>query len=335
MQITERQVDEERFTAESIQLLSCLKKVSSAPAVCEVIKWFACFEKTSARSVSVFQDEVCRIINKAALLYKAGHQEIFDAVLLFLDDAFDFSMIPYKGAILAFFKETNTQNTMIKKLSVTEIEQRAYLIRLLCETDASLITTIYNLYEQGEISDEFYKEFLEELSEGEDFNRCADLYHIKTGKTVASPIKRIDYTAREKDGCQRFWDSLFDEAIADELLAELLVFYGKEIKIGELTVRSLRYGEYKPGLIQFIFSLKRSKMEDVKAADFFTIAGRDNYFITEIIHYLQTDRDNRSVQIRDDQKDKLVFFSSSERFEKEANRFTTSCLPRIERKIDI
>lgn len=306
MQITERQVDEERFTSESIQLLSCLKKVSSAPAVCEVIKWFACSEKTSARSVSVFQDEVCRIINKAALLYKAGHHEIFDVVLLFLDDTFDFSMIPYKGAILAFFKETNTQNTMIKKLSVTEIEQRSYLIRLLCETDASLIPTINKLYEHGEINDKFYKEFVEKLPVGDEFNRCAEIYHLKTGETIAPPVERIDYATRDRDGCQRFWDSLFDEAVADELLAELLTFYGKEITIGKLTVRSLRYSEYTPGLIQFIFSLKRSKMEGVKAADFFTIAGRDNYFITEIIHYLQTDRDNRSIQIRDDQKDKLL-----------------------------
>ena len=304
--INERQVDEEISTSESIQLLSCLKKVSSAPAVCKVIKWFASFEKINVRPGSVFQDEITRIIIKASQLYKAGYQEVFDAVLLFLDDAFDFSMIPYKGAILAFFKETNTQDTMIKKLSVTEMEQRAFLVRLLCETDASLITTTNNLYEQGEINDKFYKEFVEELPEGETFNRCSDLYSLKTGETIAPPVKRIDYTAREKDGYHRFWDSLFDQEVADELLAELLSFYGKEVTIGELKVDYSRYSEYTPGVISLVSAMKRYHLDNTKAADFFNIVGRDDYIKRELVICLQNNREERTPQLASAQEARLL-----------------------------
>ena len=304
--INERQVDEEISTSESIQLLSCLKKVSSAPAVCKVIKWFASFEKINVRPGSAFQDEITRIIIKASQLYKAGYQEVFDAVLLFLDDAFDFSMIPYKGAILAFFKETNTQDTMIKKLSVTEMEQRAFLVRLLCETDASLITTTNNLYEQGEINDKFYKEFVEELPEGETFNRCSDLYSLKTGETIAPPVKRIDYTAREKDGYHRFWDSLFDQEVADELLAELLSFYGKEVTIGELKVDYSRYSEYTPGVISLVSAMKRYHLDNTKAADFFNIVGRDDYIKRELVICLQNNREERTPQLASAQEARLL-----------------------------
>lgn len=293
--------EDEMYYSELYKLQECLKEVSSPLAVEKVVHWLACSESNDYSHGKLLHDESILILKKAEELYNNGYADLFDSVFLFFEDAVSFSVIHYKEDIVQFFKCTNTIEKMIERLSEAEIKHRSYLIRMLIDIDPTIVDSMYALYERKRICSSFFKELVEVLPNGESFKKCANIYRINTGEVVAPLSKPIDYSERERNSLQRYWNSLFDQSIAEDLLSELLTFFGANVTIGELKIDYSKYYDYTPGLVEFVHTIRKTHMDDKKASDFFEVIDKESYFKGEVVAYLGQNKGNK-ICVSDEQK---------------------------------
>ena len=288
--VIQKWLNEESSTTEAYTLLECLKSVDSPEGVSTFLQWLATTEKKHLFNNGAFRDEAIHLLHKAAILYNSGHHELFDAVFQFIRDPFTFHSLQYRGSIVAFFIETSTLTLMLKETSEADIEYKPFLLRLLVETEPSIVEVLSEMYIQGHVADKFYKEFINGLPDGDIFRKCSKIYFSATGETILPPPPPLDYQALDKLSRQTYFDALFDENLMTDLLVKILEEFGPDVTIGDLKIDYSKHYDYAPGVEHLIRTIKHFNNKELRVVDYFDAIDRDLFFKGEIMRFLDHNR---------------------------------------------
>lgn len=291
---------DKRIGNESFMLVEGLKEMDTEESVYAVLEWYA-----SDTYIEFYRHEevYTKVIETAVKLNHQGAHCFFDPIFKY----FLLKLQKYDRGetkvCLDYFVETDQARTAIlRALShfQDDIHHLADAFHILPRT----LETIIDLYSSGEYTnDSAFREIANRYVVDESaYLRCSKLLEEHTGTGLPSYEPPIDYSQRQRESQQRYFDSLFSKEKAEILLDELLVkLPHRDTKIGELKEIS-RAIQHNTAVWHLYFAIRQSHLEEIAVKDYFSTIDFDNNTIEKAADLIK----NKKIAVSPEQKEHLV-----------------------------
>lgn len=167
--------------------------------------------------------------------------------------------------------------------------------------DEDLIVTLIDLYNRDKLNVDVFKWYARRLPE-ESIIYFKINIAIKQKEGVALDRDvRINWEKLNKDGVQKYFDTLFNKAEFEQLLAELSKYYKENTHCNDLLNKSFhKIPADRKDLNCVVTSILQSGLQKTKLVDFITEIDWDSFSINQIIH---TIKQNKNIGISYEQND--------------------------------
>lgn len=291
---------EKRIGNESYALVDGLKNMDTAESIYAVLEWYA-----SEAYIEFYRHEevYAKVAETAAKLSHESKHCFFDPIFkYFLLKLQKYDHDETKACLNYFVETDQVKTAVLRALSYfqDEIHHLADAFHILPQT----LETFIDLYSSGEYTnDSAFREIANRYVVDESaYLRCSKLLEEHTGTGLPNYEPPINYTQRQRESQQRYFDSLFSkekaEALLDELLAKLP---HRDTKIGALKEIS-RAIQHNTAVWHLYFAIRQSHLEEIAVKDYFSTIDFDNNTIEKAADLIK----NKEIVVSPEQKEHLV-----------------------------
>ncbi len=291
---------EKRISNESFALVEGLKNMDTAESIYDVLEWYA-----SDAYIEFYRhgEVYAKVAETAAKLSHESAHCFFDPIFKsFLLKLQKYDHDETKVCLNYFVETDQVKTAVLRALShfQDEIHHLADAFHILPRT----LETIIDLYSSGEYTNDsaFRKISNHYVVDESAYLRCSKLLEEHTGTGLPSYEPPIDYSQRQRESQQRYFDSLFSkeraEALLDELLAKLP---HRDIKIGELKGISGAI-QHNTAFWHLYFAIRQSHLEEIAVKDFFSSINFDYYTLKKAADLIK----NKEIVVSPEQKEHLI-----------------------------
>lgn len=291
--------DDGRVVNEAFALANCLKNVSSVSGISCLLKWFSEKEDTAFYdSDKILEDAITTAIS----LYKTGHTDLLDTLLLYYFDSARIWNMAVSNAMIRFFIETNTLSIAATK-AVIEFGDEIHYISGLIYADSTVIEHIKKAYINGELPSHCAFHSLVQRYVEDEIKYLEYSKLIKEIDGVELPAFKhpIDYNMLRRKAVQEYLDALFDEAKLGALTNQLL----RKIGDPQLTAKQLLKADIRidyPSPLQHLRFAMHGYAPEEQVSEFFNRVNRDRFILWSSAQFLLK---NTVVVLLQEQKDAL------------------------------
>lgn len=274
--ISYRLNDDSRIGNESLALRNCLKSMSTVDGVTRLIEWFSEEKHISFYDASeVLESIIC----SATVLYKEGHTELFDSVLMFYFKAAKNWNTMASDAMVKFFLETGTQYSAAI-LAAAEFEEQIHHMSALIHSDPMIIEALKTAYLEGRLKSKraFHELVIWYVREEMKYFEYAKLIKETEGADLPAYKAPVDYDALNRRAVQEYFEILFDAEKRKSLFMQLLeLIDDPNLTCGQLLDANLKV-EYRTALWNLQTAIYHYGA-DIKVSEFFDKINLDDFIL--------------------------------------------------------
>lgn len=228
-----------------------------------------------------------RHVDLAAVLYKQGHEFLFENVYgLFLSASKNFCQ-NYIDAAIRFFRETSTLTLALEKLACSEDDNDWFALDQLITKEEPLFGRFCELYEQDKlITPEWFEKFAwQNRYDAAIFGQCRELVYKKTGRMMDTPDPRTNFSQKRVEDKQYFFDALFEKSKMSDIISALVSVYGNpKLKVCDLRQFRLQDFNHPLGARELASALIHSDLAEELVSDFLEVIDWDSFVLNRMTH---------------------------------------------------
>lgn len=289
--------------SEHFRLKECIECIDTPEAVTELISWYS-QEENINHDFYMKRELFSGFFLKAATHFNNGYYRLFSVVYNYFVNATRAYAMENISDSIKFFSDTSTIDCAFRKLVTEERDEKIFLIESIIMEKPEIIDQFCKLYFEDELDNPaLFENFAARWQRTpEIFIKCSEIIKLKTGKVLEPPKPLVDYDRLQKEDTQCYFNALFSQYDARELLNKLLEVYG----IPEITYIQLREGDfwrntYPTGTKMLNTAIYRSGLKEQKIADFFELIDWNRFFESEIINILSNENRKKQITISQEQ----------------------------------
>lgn len=225
---------------------------------------------------------------------------INDLVDIFVLCANEFRQSEIK-VIKQCFRNCDITELALERIISLNLNELDLLYSIESIMDEDLIATLLDLYSRDKLNVDVFKWYARRLPEESIiYFKINNAVKQKEGVALDRDV-RINWEKLNKDGVQKYFETLFNKAGFEQLLAELSKYYKENTYCNDLLNESFhKIPADRKDLNCIVTSILHSGLQKTKLVDFITEIDWDSFSINQIIH---TIKQNKNIGISHEQKD--------------------------------
>lgn len=278
-------------------LSNSIKAFGKLNNIMRAIRWFCSSKKLYQYYKN---DELLEaLVFKLLSIFQSGDSIVLDDIVL------DFAYVSgkcdkQKSSILKrFFADAGKLADAFRLLLKLELSQSNMMFAIEDMMEESLTEILINSFFKDEIDAEIFKWYAMRLPQDSPiFIKLNDAAIKKEGREIQRE-QVVDWDKINKEGSQRYFDSLFSREHFNELIQELLGYYSEKVLCGELLGDSPSNVIYRQDMQHIITACYQWGKAEFPVAKFVVSIDWDKFSISEICRILQS---QPSVEVTDEEE---------------------------------